>query len=77
MTFIVRDSELRNFCCHLMEEIPKVFSFMYDYVEKTEGLKKERPDRGVSNHKTENPTIDSSDNKKMRDSYPYKYYITN
>jgi hypothetical protein len=25
-----------------MEEIPKVLSFMYDYVEKTNGLKEER-----------------------------------
>jgi len=42
VTFIVRDGELRNFCRYLMEEIPKVLSFMYDYVEKTTGLKEER-----------------------------------
>ena len=38
VTFIVRDGELRNFCRYLMEEIPKVLSFVYDYMEKTEGL---------------------------------------
>ena len=42
VTFIVKDGELRNFCRYLMEEIPKVLSFMYDYVKKTEGLKEER-----------------------------------
>jgi len=34
-----RDGELRNFSRYLIEEIPKVLSFMHDYVEKTEGLK--------------------------------------
>lgn len=41
VTFIVRDGELRNFCLYLMEEIPQVLSFMYEYVEKTNGLREE------------------------------------
>ena len=43
VTFIVRDGELRNFCRYLMEEIPQVLSFMYEYVEKKKnGLREER-----------------------------------
>ena len=45
VTFIVRDSELRNFCRFLMEEIPKVLTFMYDYLEGKKGLKEERTNR--------------------------------
>ena len=42
VTFIVRDGELRNFCRYLMEEIPQVLTFMYDYLEGKKGLKEER-----------------------------------
>ena len=42
VTFIVRDGELRNFCRYLMEEIPQVLTFMYDYLEGKKGLIEER-----------------------------------
>lgn len=42
VTFIVRDGELRNFCRYLMEEIPQVLTFMYDYLEGKKGLRVER-----------------------------------
>ena len=42
VTFIVKDSELRNFCRYLMEEIPQVLTFMYDYLEGKKGLIGER-----------------------------------
>ena len=45
VTFIVRDSELRNFCRYLMEEIPQVLTFMYDYLEGKKGLIEERTNR--------------------------------
>ncbi len=42
VTFIVKDHELRNFCRYLMEEIPQVLTFMYDYLEGKKGLIGER-----------------------------------
>ena len=45
VTFIVKDHELRNFCRYLMEEIPQVLSFMYDYVAGAKGLREERTNR--------------------------------
>ena len=45
VTFIVRDSELRSFCRYLMEEIPQVLTFMYDYLEGKKGLIEERTNR--------------------------------
>jgi len=45
VTFIVRDSELRNFCRFLMEEIPQVLTFMYDYLEGKKSLIEERTNR--------------------------------
>ena len=46
----------------MMEEISKMLSFMYNYVAGMNGLRDERTYRGMSNPKTENPTIDSYDN---------------
>lgn len=42
VTFIVRDGELQNFCRYLMEEIPQVLSFMYEYLEGKKALRVER-----------------------------------
>ena len=42
VTFIVKDHELQGFCRYLMEEIPQVLTFMYDYLEGKKGFRVER-----------------------------------
>ena len=37
LTFIVPDSELRDFCRYLMEDAPRAVAFMYDYLKATMG----------------------------------------
>lgn len=41
VTFIVKDSELPDFCRYLMKEIPQVLTFMYEYLASAKGLREE------------------------------------